>query len=156
MSLIDLIKRRTHIVNQKSEGINLAIYLINEFQDRTFSFKGLKNKYCEPRRENLLKLIQEELDSMLILYSYTTRVKTYTDRKGVSQLKIRLIGKAGMKDRYNPLDIELDITTEKPIRHHIMCDRALATIILTFLETTKATVFVFQNVLIATGNIFSL
>ncbi|GAG90668.1 unnamed protein product, partial [marine sediment metagenome] len=54
------------------------------------------------------------LDSMLILYRYTTKVKKYTDRKGVSQVEIRLIGKASMRSGYNPLDIELGITTEMP------------------------------------------
>ena len=107
-------KRRTHIVNQENEGMNLAIYLINELQDRTFTFKGVKDKYFGLSGENLLKRIQEELDSMFILYRYTTRVKTFTDRKGVSQVKIRLIGKASMRSGYNPLDIELDITTEMP------------------------------------------
>ena len=114
MFLTDLIKRRKNIVNQESKGINLAIYLINEFKDRTFTFKGLKNKYFGIKGEELLKLIQEELESMIVLYSYTTRAKTYTDRKGVSQVKIRLIGKVSMMHRYNPLDIKLDITTEMP------------------------------------------
>jgi len=114
VSLIDFIKRRTHIVNQESEGVNLAIYLINELQDRTFTFNGLKNKYFGLSGENLLERIQEELDSTLILYHYTTKVKKYTDRKGVSQTKIRLIGKASMRSGYNPLDIEMDITTETP------------------------------------------
>jgi len=114
VSLTDFIKRRTHIVNQESEGINLAIYLINEFQDRTFTFKGLKSNYFGLSGENLLKLFQEELDSMLILYRYTTRVKKYTDRKGVPQVKIKLVGKASTMDRYNPLDIAMDITTEMP------------------------------------------
>ena len=114
MFLTDLIKRRKNIINQESKGINLAIYLINEFKDRTFTFKGLKNKYFGIRGEELLKLIQEELESMIILYSYTTRAKTYTDRKGVSQVKIRLVGKVSMMHRYNPLDIKLDITTEMP------------------------------------------
>ena len=114
MFLTDLIKRRKNIVNQESKGIDLAIYLINEFKDRTFTFKGLKNKYFGIKGEELLKLIQEELESMIILYSYTTRAKTYTDRKGVSQVKIRLVGKVSMMHRYNPLDIKLDITTEMP------------------------------------------
>jgi len=114
MFLTDLIKRRKNIINQESKGIDLAIYLINEFKDRTFTFKGLKNKYFGIRGEELLKLIQEELESMIVLYSYTTRAKTYTDRKGVSQVKIRLIGKVSMMHRYNPLDIKLDITTEMP------------------------------------------
>ena len=114
MFLTDFIQRRKNIVNQESKGINLAIYLINEFKDRTFTFKGLKNKYLGIREEELLKLIQEELESMIVLYNYTTRAKTYTDRKGVSQVKIRLIGKVSMMHRYNPLDIKLDITTEVP------------------------------------------
>ena len=112
MFLTDLIKRRKNIVNQESQGINLALYLINEFKDRTFTFKGIKNKYFGIRREEFIKLIQEELENMIILYNYTTRATTYTDRKGISQLKIRLIGKVSMMHRYNPLDIQLDITTE--------------------------------------------
>lgn len=101
-------------MNQESEGINLAIYLINEFQDRTFTFKGLKNKYFAVSGETLLKQIKEELDSMLILYRYTTSVKKYTDRKGVPQVEIKLVGKASTMNRYNPLDIELGIKTEIP------------------------------------------
>jgi hypothetical protein len=52
------------------------------------------------------------MDGTLILYRYTTKVKKYTDRKGVSQIKMRLIGKASSMSRYNPLDIELNIITE--------------------------------------------
>ena len=112
MSLIDFVKRRKNVVNQESEGINLAAYLINEFQDRTFTFKGLKNRYSGISAEKLLKLIQDELDSMLILYRYRTRAKKYTDRKGVRQVEMKLVGKASTMNRYNPLDIELDIRTE--------------------------------------------
>ncbi len=111
-TVIDWLLGRKRIVNQESKGINLAVYLINEFRDRTFTFKGLKNKYFGIRGEELLKLIQEELESMIVLYNYTTRAKTYTDRKGISQLKVRLIGKVSMMHRYNPLDIKLVITTE--------------------------------------------
>ena len=75
MSLIDTIKRRKNVVNQESEGLNLAICLVSEFQDRTFTLKGLKNKYFGLSREELLKQIQEEIDSVLILYHYTTRAK---------------------------------------------------------------------------------
>jgi hypothetical protein len=49
---------------------------------------------------------------MLVLYRYVTRAKKYTDKKGVSQVEIRLIGKASSMNRYNPLDIKLEITTE--------------------------------------------
>ena len=114
MSLIDVVRRRKNVVNQESEGINLAIYLINEFQGRTFTFKGLKNRYLGLDGEKLLDRIQEELDSMLILYHYTTRVKKYTDRKGVPQVEMKLVGKTNTMNRYNPLDIELYIKTEMP------------------------------------------
>jgi len=112
MFLTDLIKRRKNIVNQEGQGINLALCLIDEFKDRAFTFKGLKNKYFGIRKEELIKLIQEEMESMVVLYNYTTKAKTYTDRKGIPQLEIRLIGKVSIMHRYNPLDIKLDITTE--------------------------------------------
>ena len=117
MFLTDLIKRRKNIVNQESSGVNLAIHLINEFKDRTFTFQGLKNKYFGIGAEELLKLIQDELESMVVLYNYTTRAKTYIDRKGISQLQINLIGKVSLMHRYNPLDIQLDIATEMPLNH---------------------------------------
>ena len=114
MSLIDFIKRRKQVVTLEREGTNLAIYSIDEFQDRTFIFKGLKSKCFGLKSENLLDLIQEELDSLLILYRYTTKVKKYIDRKGIPQVIIRLIGKASMRSGYNPLDIVLVIKTEMP------------------------------------------
>jgi len=113
-TVIDWLLGRKHIVNQESKGIDLAIYLINEYKNRTFTFKGLKNKHFGIKGDKLLKLIQEELESMIVLYNYTTKAKTYTDKKGVTQLKIRLIGKVSMMHRYNPLDIELDLETEMP------------------------------------------
>lgn len=112
MFLADFIKRRKNVVYEESDGINLAIYAINEFKNRRFTFRGLKNKYSGINGENLLKVLQEEMDSTLILYRYITKVKKYTDKKGVSQIKMRLIGKASSMSRYNPLDIELNIITE--------------------------------------------
>jgi len=113
-TVIDWLLGRKRIVNQESKGLDIVIYLTNEYKDRTFTFKGLKNKYFGIRREELIKLIQDELESMVVLYNYTTRANTYTDRKGIPQLKIRLIGKVSMMHRYKPLDIELGLKTEMP------------------------------------------
>ncbi len=107
--MIDLITKRKNITHQKSEGLNLTIYLINEHRDRTFRFKGLKNKQSNVRGEELLALLQDEIQSTLILYRYITKVKTYTDRKGIFQMEISLLGKASMMSRYNPMDIEIKI-----------------------------------------------
>ena len=112
MSFFDFVKRRKNVVYQQSEGINLAVNLINEYKERTFIFKGLKNKYFGLSGENLLEQIQKELDNMLILYHYTTKAKEYTDKKGIPQVEIKLFGNTSMMSRYNPLDIELDIKTE--------------------------------------------
>jgi len=112
MSLTDFIKRRKKVVHQESEGINLAIYLINEFKDRRFTFRGLKNKYSGISGAELLELLKEEMDGMLVLYRYVTKAKQYIDGKGIAQVEIKLIGKAGSISRYNPLDIKLDIATE--------------------------------------------
>jgi len=112
MSLFDFVTRRKNVVYRQSEGINLAVNLINEYKERTFIFKGLKNKYFGLSGENLLERIQDELDNMLILYHYTTKVKEYTDRKGVPQVEMKLVGKTSTMNRYNLLDIELVIRTE--------------------------------------------
>ena len=114
MTIVDLLKKRKNVIRQENEGINSAIYLINTFQNRTFTFKGLKNKYWGLSGENVLKRIQEELDSTLILYRYTTKIKTYIDRKGITQAEIKLLGHASTMSRYNPLDVELHIKTEMP------------------------------------------
>ena len=114
MSLVDSLKGRKNVTLQENDGINSAIHLINEFRDRTFTFKGLKKKYSKLDGTDLLKRIQEEMDSMLILYRYTTKIKTYIDKRGITQAEIRLLGKASTMSRYNPLDVELVVKTEIP------------------------------------------
>ena len=112
MSLTDLIKRRKNVVLQESEGLNLAIYSINEFKDRRFAFRGFKKKYLGIDGDQLQNLLEKETGSTLIVYRYKTKVKKYTDRRGVSQMQIKISGKASMMSRYNPFDIELKIMTE--------------------------------------------
>ena len=114
MSLTDLIKRRKDIDIQEGEGVDLAIYLINEFKGRRFTFIGFKKKYSGVNGEDLLELLQREVNSTLLVYRYTTKIKKYIDRKGISQMQIRLMGKASMMSRYNILDTELNIKTETP------------------------------------------
>jgi hypothetical protein len=112
MNLIDLIQRKKDIILDESEGINLISKYVKKYEGRKFYFKGLKVKYFGLSNEELLKKVQKELDSMLILYKYHTQVKQYTDRKGISQCFIKIMGKAGMFSRYNFLNIELQIKTQ--------------------------------------------
>jgi hypothetical protein len=111
-NIIDWLAGKKSVRYSQGEGLNLAVYLINELKNRRFTFTGLKSKYSGIGGEELLSLLQEEIDGMLIAYRYTTKAKKYMDRKGISQVEIRLIGKASSMNRYNPLDIKLDIKTE--------------------------------------------
>lgn len=113
MNIIDLIQRRRNIVFDEGEGINLITKYVNKYEGREFYFKGLKEKYSGLSNEEILKKVQREIDSMLILYRYRIQVKEYTDRKGISQCVIKILGRAGMFSRYNMLNIELGIKTEK-------------------------------------------
>ena len=75
MSVIDLIKRRKNINYRESDDLTSATHTINEFENRMFTFKVSKNKYSGLKAAELLKLIQEEIDAVLILYHYTTKAK---------------------------------------------------------------------------------
>ena len=113
MSITDFIKRRKNVTCQESDGINSAIQLIHEFKNRTFIFKGTKKKYFGLSQEDLLIKLQEDMDNMLVLYRYTTNIKKYIDKKGIAHAEIKLYGKVSGMSRYNPLDIEMEIKTER-------------------------------------------
>ncbi len=113
MSITDFIKRRKNVTCQESDGINSAIQLIHEFKNRTFIFKGTKKKYYGLSQEDLLIKLQEDMDNMLVLYRYTTNIKKYIDKKGIAHAEIKLYGKVSGMSRYNPLDIEMEMKTEK-------------------------------------------
>ncbi len=112
MRLCDYLKKRKNVVELESEGLNSALHCIREFEGRVFTFKGLQKKYTGIDSDNLLRILQDELNSMLVLYRYTTKIKKYTDRKGQPQMHLTLVGKAGMMSKYNPLDIQLNIRAE--------------------------------------------
>lgn len=112
MSLVDLLKRRKNIVFQESKGLDLAICTINEFEDRRFTFRGFKKKYSGVNKEELLEVLQKKMNSTLIVYRYMTKLKRFDDQNGKSQILIKIIGKASMMSRYNPLDIKLKIITD--------------------------------------------
>ena len=88
-----------------------SIQLMN-LKIENFLLEDLKKKYSGINGDQLQNLLEKETGSTLIVYRYKTKVKKYTDRRGVSQMQIRLIGKASMMSRYNPFDMELYITTE--------------------------------------------
>jgi hypothetical protein len=114
-ALIDWLLRRKHIEHKEGRGIRLAVQTIEALEGRTFSCPETTPATSRISRGKILDLIQEELPAH---YDYTTRVKTYLDRKGIPQAQIEIIGSIGMSNRYNPLDRTFHITSEPPNSHH--------------------------------------
>ncbi len=114
MTVIDHIHGRKILATEESDGVTLAAYTINQHLKKKYTLKSLKKTYREITGSTLLHLLQEEMDSMIVFYRYHTKIKEYLNRKGDFHLKIELIGKAGMMNRFNPLDIKFKISTETP------------------------------------------
>jgi len=114
-ALIDWLLQRKQVEHKESQGIRLALQTIEGLEGRTFSCPETTPKTSRIPREEILELIQQELPTH---YDYTTRVKTYLDRKGIPQAQIEIIGSIGMSNRYNPLDRTFHIISEPPNSHH--------------------------------------
>ena len=108
-TVIDWLLRRKHVEHNERRGLSLAIQIVEEFVGRTFSCPETTPKTSGIRREEILELIQQELP---VHYDYTTRVKTYLNRKGIPQAQIEIVGSIGISKRYNPLDRTFHIATE--------------------------------------------
>jgi hypothetical protein len=110
-TVIDWLLRRKRVEHKEDHGISLAIQTIEEFLGRTFTCPETTPKTSRIHRDEILELIQQELP---VHYDYTTRVKTYLNRKGIPQARIEIVGSIGISKRYNPLDRRFHIATEPP------------------------------------------
>ena len=113
-AVIDWLLRRKHVEHKEGQGIRLAVLTIEGLEGRTFSCRETTPETSRIPREKILELIQEELPAH---YDYTTRVKTYLNRKGIQQAQIEIIGSIGILNRYNPLDRTFHINSESPNSH---------------------------------------
>ena len=110
-TVINWLLGRKRVQHKEGRGLRLAVQTIEGFTGRTFTCPETAPKTSGIQREEILKLIQEELPSY---YAYATRVKSYLDRKGIPQAQIEIIGSIGLSNRYNPLDRTFHIATEPP------------------------------------------
>jgi hypothetical protein len=110
-TVIDWLLGRKCIERKKCKGLSLAIQTIEEFTGRTFKCSETTPKTSDIHKEELMKLIHEELPTY---YDYTTRVKRYYNKNGIAQAEIELVGSIGIAHRYNPLDRTFHIATEMP------------------------------------------
>jgi len=113
-NLIDWLARKKSVEYSEGEGLNLAVQIAKEFEGRTFGCKERKSGPSGVSAEEIRRFIQEELPDY---YNYTTKVKTYIDKKGISQAEIEIAGSIGLSrqfNRYNPLNRTFYIKTESP------------------------------------------
>ena len=110
-TVINWLLGRKRVEHQEGRGLRLAIQTVERFADRTFTCPEAAPRTSGIQREEILKLIQEELPAH---YDYTSRVKTYLNRKGIPQAQIEIVATIGLLNRYNPLDRTFHIATETP------------------------------------------
>lgn len=113
VSFRDVLAGRKNVRHEQAEGVELAIRLIEEFEDRTFSFSET-NPDSGIQADELIRFIREDLPGY---YNYTTKVKKYVDTSGVAQAKIEICGTIGVskrQKRYNPLNRTFHIKMEQP------------------------------------------
>ena len=110
-SIIDWLVGRKRVEHKEGQGLDLAIQTIEEFSGRTFRCPETAPRTSGIHSEEILRLVQEGLPTC---YEYTTRVKEYVDRKGVSQAEIDIVRSLSALKRYNPLDTTFHIATETP------------------------------------------
>jgi hypothetical protein len=115
MSLLDRFRGHESAHHSKADGLELAVATVEEFKARKFRFRGAGMKAAGLPAEEVIRFVEEELPDY---YTYTTRVKTYSDRRKTAQARIEITGTMGLSrelNRYNPLDVSCTIKTEKPI-----------------------------------------
>jgi len=110
-TIIDWLAGRKCVEHKEGQGLDLAAQTIEKFSRRTFRCPETTPKTSGIQSEEILRLIQEGLPTCC---DYTTRVKEYVDRKGVSQAEIEIVRSLSVLKRYNPLDTTFHIATETP------------------------------------------
>ena len=114
MSLIDHIWGYTSVKHRRSDNLRLALETIGRFKSRSFKFKGVGMKASGISGKEVIRFVEEELPGY---YTYSTQVKTYSDRHKTPHACIEIKGTMSLckeLNRYNPLDVSCTIKTQKP------------------------------------------
>lgn len=114
MSLIDQIWGYRSVEHRRSDNLRLALETVGRFKDRSFKFRGAGMKASGVPSQEVIRFVEEELPGY---YTYSTQVKTYSDRHGTPHAYIEIKGTMSLSrelNRYNPLDVSCTIKTEKP------------------------------------------
>ena len=114
MSLIDNIRGYRSVKRKNADDLQLALETVKRFKGRNFKFKGPGMKASGVPGEEVIRFIEEELPGY---YTYSTLVKTYSDRHKTSHACIQIKGTMSLSrelNRYNPFDVTCTVKTEKP------------------------------------------
>jgi hypothetical protein len=114
MSWWNRLKGHVSVECRESEGVGLALEMVGMFKGRTFQVKGRGIRASHVPGDEVARFIQEELPGY---YTYTTKVRTYTDRHKVRHACVEIkewIGLSRRMNRYNPFDWTCALKTEVP------------------------------------------
>jgi len=114
MSLIDNILGYRSVKRRNSDNLRLALETVERFKGRSFKFKGGRTKASGVPSEEVIRFVEEELPRY---YTYSTKVKTYSDRHKTPHACIEIKGTLSLSkelNRYNPFDVICTVKTEKP------------------------------------------
>ena len=104
MFLLDRLKGHTSVERTESDDLGSALRMLGQFKERTFKVRGRGIRASRVPADEVARFVQEELPGY---YTYTTRVKTYTDRHQVRHMCVEIKGWIGLSrkmNRYNPFD----------------------------------------------------
>jgi hypothetical protein len=114
MPLLDRLRRRTSATRTESQGLASALEIVAASKGRSFKVRGRGIRASHVPDEEVTRFIREELPDY---YTYTTKVETYADRRGVRQAHLEIKGSIGLSRQmnlYNPPDVTFTIKTEAP------------------------------------------
>jgi len=114
MSLVDHIRGYRSVEHRDSDNLRLALETVERFKGRSFTFKGAGMKASGVPDEEVIRFVEEELPDY---YTYSTKVKTYSDRHKTPHVCIEIKGTMSLSkelNRYNPFDVTCTVKTEKP------------------------------------------
>ena len=115
MSLIDGICGHRSVKHRNSDDLRLALETVKKFTGRRFKVKGPGIKASGVPGEEVIRFVEEELPGY---YTYSTTVKTYSDRHKRPHARIEIKGTMSLSkelNRYNPLDVNCTVKTENPV-----------------------------------------
>ncbi|MFC1761976.1 hypothetical protein ACFL6U_07820 [Planctomycetota bacterium] len=105
-------QKRSVVEQKASDGLGLAVAIIESLEDKRFTLRGPRMRYKNQSGEEVLRFIQEDLPNN---YHYSSSLTRSTDSKGTIYIRVKIEGWMGLRGQYrrpSPFDKNYTITTK--------------------------------------------